>query len=235
MKPRSALAQALPRSGIREVMDLARQMDDVIVLVVGEPSFNTPAHIIDAAAEGSPRRDDQVHAERGSAGNPGGGRRALHPEVRPAGHAGGGAGHGRSGQCAGGDRRRLSPRKGTRSSFPIRGGRTTWLDDRVGAHGPGALSAPTGERLLAGYRRDRGADHAAHEGAHHQQPVEPDRRGLPRGDGARPGRAGAASTTSGSSRTRSTRTSSSRASTCRRRGSTRSGSSPSPASPRATP
>lgn len=51
MKPRSALAQALPRSGIREVMDLARQMDDVIVLVVGEPSFNTPAHIIDAAAK----------------------------------------------------------------------------------------------------------------------------------------------------------------------------------------
>jgi aspartate aminotransferase/aminotransferase len=50
MKPRSALAQALPRSGIREVMDLARQMDDVIILVVGEPSFNTPAHIIDAAA-----------------------------------------------------------------------------------------------------------------------------------------------------------------------------------------
>jgi aspartate/methionine/tyrosine aminotransferase len=51
MKPRSALAQALPRSGIREVMDLARQMDDVIILVVGEPSFNTPAHIIDAAAK----------------------------------------------------------------------------------------------------------------------------------------------------------------------------------------
>jgi aspartate/methionine/tyrosine aminotransferase len=50
MKPRSALAQALPRSGIREVMELARQMEDVIVLVVGEPSFNTPAHIIDAAA-----------------------------------------------------------------------------------------------------------------------------------------------------------------------------------------
>jgi len=50
MKPRSALAQALPRSGIREVLDIARQMDDVIVLVVGEPSFITPAHIIDAAA-----------------------------------------------------------------------------------------------------------------------------------------------------------------------------------------
>src|SRR5918994_122687 len=50
MKPRSALAEALPRSGIREVLDLARQMDGVIILVVGEPSFNTPAHIIDAAA-----------------------------------------------------------------------------------------------------------------------------------------------------------------------------------------
>src|ERR671916_1629124 len=51
MKPRSTLAQALPRSGIREVMALARQMDDVIILVVGEPSFNTPGHIINAAAK----------------------------------------------------------------------------------------------------------------------------------------------------------------------------------------
>ena len=51
MKPRSALAEGLPRSGIREVLDRARQMDDVIVLVVGEPSFNTPAHIIDAATK----------------------------------------------------------------------------------------------------------------------------------------------------------------------------------------
>src|SRR3954452_11184868 len=50
-KPQSTLAQALPRSGIREVMDLARQMDDVIVLVVGEPSFNTADHIIDASAK----------------------------------------------------------------------------------------------------------------------------------------------------------------------------------------
>ncbi|MCC7023098.1 MAG: aminotransferase class I/II-fold pyridoxal phosphate-dependent enzyme [Thermomicrobiales bacterium] len=51
MKPLSELAQSLPRSGIREVMDLARQMDEVIMLAVGEPSFNTPGHIIEAAAE----------------------------------------------------------------------------------------------------------------------------------------------------------------------------------------
>src|SRR5215208_988860 len=51
MKLRSALAQALPRSGNSELMGLARQMDDVIVLVVGEPNINTPAHFIDAAAK----------------------------------------------------------------------------------------------------------------------------------------------------------------------------------------
>ena len=50
MKPLSSIASALPRSGIREVMALAAALDGVIHLEVGEPSFNTPAHIIDAAA-----------------------------------------------------------------------------------------------------------------------------------------------------------------------------------------
>ena len=49
MKPLSTVAEALPRSGIREVMDRAATMDGVIHLEVGEPSFNTPAHVIDAA------------------------------------------------------------------------------------------------------------------------------------------------------------------------------------------
>jgi aspartate/methionine/tyrosine aminotransferase len=51
MKPHSRLAEALPRSGIREVMELATQLSEVIHLEVGEPSFNTPAHIIEAARE----------------------------------------------------------------------------------------------------------------------------------------------------------------------------------------
>ena len=50
MKPLSTLAESLPRSGIRAVMEIASQMENVIHLEVGEPSFTTPAHIIDAAA-----------------------------------------------------------------------------------------------------------------------------------------------------------------------------------------
>ena len=49
MKPHARVAVALPRSGIREVMELASTMDGVIHLEVGEPSFRTPDHIIDAA------------------------------------------------------------------------------------------------------------------------------------------------------------------------------------------
>lgn len=52
VKPTYAdLAQTLPRSGIREVMELASTMEDVLHIEVGEPSFNTPPHIIDAAYE----------------------------------------------------------------------------------------------------------------------------------------------------------------------------------------
>ena len=50
MKPLSTLAASLPRSGIRAVMEIASQMEGVIHLEVGEPSFTTPSHIIDAAA-----------------------------------------------------------------------------------------------------------------------------------------------------------------------------------------
>ncbi|MHB8490202.1 MAG: pyridoxal phosphate-dependent aminotransferase [Candidatus Dormibacteria bacterium] len=39
----------MPRSGIREVMELAGTMEDVIHLEVGEPDFATPAEVISAA------------------------------------------------------------------------------------------------------------------------------------------------------------------------------------------
>lgn len=41
---------ALPRSGIREIMDIAAQMPNVVHLEVGEPDFATPPHIVEAAA-----------------------------------------------------------------------------------------------------------------------------------------------------------------------------------------
>jgi aspartate aminotransferase/aminotransferase len=39
----------MPGSGIREIVNLAVHMPDVIRLEVGEPNFSTPAHIVDAA------------------------------------------------------------------------------------------------------------------------------------------------------------------------------------------
>ena len=54
----SAHARGLPRSGIREIMDLAWATDGpVIGLHVGEPSFATPAHVI----EGARRAMDDGH------------------------------------------------------------------------------------------------------------------------------------------------------------------------------
>ena len=39
----------IPRSGIREVMDLAATLDGVLHLEVGEPDFATPPHVVEAA------------------------------------------------------------------------------------------------------------------------------------------------------------------------------------------
>jgi len=45
----SPTAESMPRSGIREVMDLAWQTPGCIRLEVGEPNFPTPSHIVEAA------------------------------------------------------------------------------------------------------------------------------------------------------------------------------------------
>jgi aspartate aminotransferase len=48
----AAHARSMPRSGIREVMDLAWSLDgEIIGLHVGEPSFATPRHVLDGARE----------------------------------------------------------------------------------------------------------------------------------------------------------------------------------------
>lgn len=46
----SAAIESLPRSGIREIMELAWSVPDAIHLEVGEPNFPTPDHICEAAA-----------------------------------------------------------------------------------------------------------------------------------------------------------------------------------------
>jgi aspartate/methionine/tyrosine aminotransferase len=47
--PARAIA-GMPRSGIREVMELASLREGVLHLEVGEPDFQTPGHIVEAAA-----------------------------------------------------------------------------------------------------------------------------------------------------------------------------------------
>jgi aspartate aminotransferase len=54
---RGAVAE-LRRSGIREVMDLAASLDDVLHLEIGEPDFATPAHVVEAVRQAL--RDGQV-------------------------------------------------------------------------------------------------------------------------------------------------------------------------------
>ncbi len=48
LKPLSQVAEAMPRSGIREIMDLAWAHPNPIHLEVGEPNFDTPPHVIEA-------------------------------------------------------------------------------------------------------------------------------------------------------------------------------------------
>ena len=51
MKPLASNPSAMRRSGIREIMNIALEMRDVLHLEVGEPNFGTPQHIVDAARQ----------------------------------------------------------------------------------------------------------------------------------------------------------------------------------------
>lgn len=49
MKPLSWVRQAVPASQIREIMELALTMEDVLHLEVGTPNYSTPGHVVEAA------------------------------------------------------------------------------------------------------------------------------------------------------------------------------------------
>ncbi len=51
MKPLNSVVSGMPRSGIREIMDLAWKTPGVIHLEVGQPDFETPDHVLAAAAK----------------------------------------------------------------------------------------------------------------------------------------------------------------------------------------
>ena len=50
MKPFAERAMQIPRSGIREIMALSADMEEVIHLEVGQPDFPTPPHIVEATS-----------------------------------------------------------------------------------------------------------------------------------------------------------------------------------------
>lgn len=52
----SKAARNYPPSGIRKMFDLAAQYPDAIKLTVGEPNFDTPDYIKEAAQKGHGRR-----------------------------------------------------------------------------------------------------------------------------------------------------------------------------------
>jgi aspartate/methionine/tyrosine aminotransferase len=47
----SSRVRGLPRSGVREIMELALRTEGAIRLDIGDPDFDTPAHIVEAAAQ----------------------------------------------------------------------------------------------------------------------------------------------------------------------------------------
>jgi aspartate aminotransferase len=61
----SARADAFERSGIRVMFELAEEQGgDLVRLEVGEPDFDTPGHVIDAAAQAA--RDGETHYTSGA-------------------------------------------------------------------------------------------------------------------------------------------------------------------------
>ena len=49
MKPLAATTRAMRGSGIRQIMNLALTMENVLHVEVGEPDFPTPPHVVEAA------------------------------------------------------------------------------------------------------------------------------------------------------------------------------------------
>jgi aspartate/methionine/tyrosine aminotransferase len=63
-RPGAAVA-ALPRSGIRQIMELAMERGDTLNLSFGEPDFDTPSHIVEAAAAAARSGRTRYTASRG--------------------------------------------------------------------------------------------------------------------------------------------------------------------------
>ena len=65
MRSFSQRAVELPRSGIREIMALSAEMENVIHLEVGQPDFDTPPHVIEATCRAAREGNTKYVANAG--------------------------------------------------------------------------------------------------------------------------------------------------------------------------
>ncbi len=178
MRSISHLASSIERSGIRDLMDAAREMGgEIIHLEVGEPSFTTPAHIIEqafeATAAGATRYTQsggilplrQAIADRYSAKW----GKEVTPNMVMASHGG------------------VNAINSTIFALIDRGDEVLvpdpgWPNYRQILNLVGGVSVLYPMSVENGYLPDpastRAADHAEDEDDHHLQPRQPDRRGL---------------------------------------------------------
>ena len=228
----------IPPSGIRRFFDIVATMQDVISLGIGEPDFTTPEPILHAGIRSL--QDGHTHYTSNSGilelragdrrADPEAVRRDLRTAQRDPGH------RRRIGSVvpgAGGD-----ARSGRRGHRPHPVFRRLSAGDAPGRRDACAAADARRRCLPGGGLRRRGADHAAHQGAAHRLPEQPDRRRDVARAAVGAGARGRGATTCWSSRTRSTTGwCTPGTSTCALPGCPACASGPSPwaASPRPTP
>ena len=175
MKPSEPIA-AMPRSGIREVMELAGAIDGAIHLETGEPNFNTPRHICEAAAQAAFDGFTKYTPNAGIAPL----REALAAKVRERNGidatadqvvvtSGAVAGDLQQHGLAGGSGCRDAARRSELAELRP--------DDAAAEDHPRPLPAAAGGRSGPAGRRRGAAHHRAHPGHHAQLSWQPDRRG----------------------------------------------------------
>ena len=183
----SSLARIKPSPTIA-VTNLARELQaqgrDVIGLGAGEPDFDTPDHIKEAAIAAIRARRDQVHRGRRHAGAQAGDRRQV--QARERARLPRRRDHRRHRRQAGAlQRPDGDARPGRRGGHP---GALLGLLSRHGAAGrrhAGVRPLPRADRLQAAARGSRRGDHAAHQVGDPELAQQPDRRRLHRGRAAR--------------------------------------------------
>ena len=160
-----------------KMLAMAAKLPDVIAMGRGDPDFHTPQHIVDAAKRAI---DNNEHHYTLPPGCRSCARHRRHAAPRKRARLLGSGSRRHRGHAGSGDAVHARPHRRRRRSADAdpafhllrHGGGDVRRGLRVGADGRGV-------RIRAHARRDRGADHAAHEGAGADHAEQSHRRGYP--------------------------------------------------------